>query len=85
MALAANALVLMPDVFEGGLPPELFAERHTPEAREKLAKFRGEGGPAHMPKVVGQINDFAISVKSKYPSVSKLAALGFCLGGKVSI
>lgn len=74
----------MPDVFEGGLSHEVVAIRHTPEGKKTLDKFMGEGGPGYLPKVVEQTNSFGASIQSAHPSVKKLGALGFCLGGKVS-
>lgn len=75
----------MPDVFEGGLPIELFATRNEPDGRAQVNRFIGEGGPGYLPKVVPQINSFASAARSIFSSVQKVGALGFCLGGKVGV
>ena len=75
----------MPDVFDGGLPMSAYHERHTEKGRKTIEAFMNEGGAGYVPKCVEQLDAFARSVKGIFPSVNKLGALGFCLGGKVVI
>ncbi|KAL7898400.1 Alpha/Beta hydrolase protein [Trichoderma sp. TUCIM 5745] len=72
--------VFMPDWFKGKPCPIEYYPPDTEEKQKALGEFFGTFPP---PKIAGYVPDYVNAVKAHSPSVSKLAMLGYCWGGKV--
>ncbi|KAL7806322.1 Alpha/Beta hydrolase protein [Trichoderma gracile] len=73
--------VFMPDWFKGKPCPIEYYPPDTEEKQKALGAFFGEFPP---PKIAGLVPAYVDAVKAHSPSVSKLAILGYCWGGKVA-
>ncbi|EHK47408.1 hypothetical protein TRIATDRAFT_298552 [Trichoderma atroviride IMI 206040] len=72
--------VFMPDWFKGKPCPIEYYPPDTPEKQKALGEFFATFPP---PKIAGYVPDYVDAVKAHSSSVSKLAMLGYCWGGKV--
>ncbi|GFP59349.1 uncharacterized AIM2 family protein C30D10.14 [Trichoderma asperellum] len=72
--------VFMPDWFKGKPCPIEYYPPDTPEKQKALGEFFATFPP---PKIAGYVPEYVDAVKAHSPSVSKLAMLGYCWGGKV--
>lgn len=82
IASQLNALVFMPDFFQGeaadinSFPPD------TEEKKKRLGEFFAS--KADLEKNVTAVKDIARELKQTFPDAQKWAAMGFCWGGKIT-
>lgn len=74
--------VFMPDFFFGKPAGDTWYPPDTPEKQKLLGEFLS--GPANPANTVAKIPLILKDLKAAAPSVTKLAVLGMCWGGKVS-
>ncbi|KAM0249025.1 hypothetical protein ACHAQJ_009232 [Trichoderma viride] len=72
--------VFIPDWFKGKPCPIEYYPPDTPEKEKALGEFFGTFPP---PKIAGYVPEYVDAVKTHSSSISKLAMLGYCWGGKV--
>ena len=81
LAESINALLLMPDFFEGEPLPLSIYPPDTDEKKKVAMEFMA--GLASVDKNVGKLVEAAKEAKGKYGNVKSWGTYGLCWGGKV--
>ncbi|CAG8040316.1 unnamed protein product [Penicillium salamii] len=81
LAARLNAVVLVPDFFEGDSLKRESVPADTPEKQKIISDFIAH--KASIPRNVGVLLEAVQQYKNQFPSVEHWGALGFCWGGKV--
>ncbi|KAI0895130.1 alpha/beta-hydrolase [Annulohypoxylon nitens] len=82
LSSSLNALVLVPDFFEGVYLQESWMPPDTPEKQAAMAKFREE--KAAFPKNVEKLLEVRKAAGEKWPSTGdRWGVFGLCWGGKI--
>ena len=81
LARRLNALVLVPDFFQGRPALPEWIPPNTEEKKKAIGKFLTER--AALPENVQLLKTAVRESSSRYPSVTKWGALGLCWGGRV--
>ncbi|KAJ5691765.1 hypothetical protein N7462_001188 [Penicillium macrosclerotiorum] len=83
LAARLNAVVLIPDFFEGEpLNPEC-VPADTEEKKQTIADFMAHR--ANIPRNVDVVTAAVPQYRIRFPSVDKWGAFGLCWGGKVAV
>ena len=83
LAAGLDAVVIVPDFFQGdAIPPDLFPP-DTDEKKQIAAKFLEN--QANIPRNTDVLLQTAAEAKRQWPSVAKWGAFGLCWGGKVAV
>ncbi|KAJ5771427.1 uncharacterized protein N7511_003478 [Penicillium nucicola] len=83
LAVRLNAVVLVPDFFNGDpLKPE-YVPADTEEKKQKIAEFLDQ--KASFTRNTTVLLEAIQKYKSRFPSVGKWGAFGLCWGGKVTV
>ncbi|KAJ5640252.1 uncharacterized protein N7484_008114 [Penicillium longicatenatum] len=83
LARRLNAVVLIPDFFEGDALPHDVTPADTDTKQKILNDFRAT--KANVPRNVGVLMRAVEEYKTRFPSVAKWGAYGLCWGGKVTV
>ncbi|KAL9109433.1 MAG: hypothetical protein Q9227_005941 [Pyrenula ochraceoflavens] len=82
LADSLDALVIVPDFFEGQSFPAWAQARDTEEKKEAVSQFLA--GAAAFPKNVDTLHRVATEAKQKWSGIEKWAVFGLCWGGKIA-
>ena len=83
LAAGLDAVVLVPDFFQGeSIPHDLFPP-DTDEKKQIAAKFREN--QANIPRNAEVLRQTAAEAKRQWPAVAKWGAFGLCWGGKIAV
>ena len=78
-----EALVLMPDFFEGNALPLSIYPPDTEEKKKRVGEFRQ--GTANIDANAPKLGEVAKEAKGKYKGVKGWGCYGLCWGGKVAV
>ena len=82
LAASLDAIVLIPDFFQGGAMNVDFVPADTDEKKASVDKFRKE--KMNFPETLDQLIRTTTEAKQKWPSVEAWAVFGLCWGGKIA-
>jgi dienelactone hydrolase len=82
LATRLNAVVLVPDFFEGDALSHDCVPPDTEEKKKSIEDFLAY--KANIPRNQGVLVDAVSQYRTRFPTVGKWGAFGLCWGGKVS-
>lgn len=83
LAARLNAVVLIPDFFDGEPLKHEHVPADTDQKKQIIADFMAY--KANIPRNVGVVIEAVEEYRTRFSSVQKWGAFGLCWGGKVSI
>jgi dienelactone hydrolase len=83
LAARLNAVVLIPDFFDGEPLKHEYVPADTDEKKQIIAEFTAH--KANIPRNVGVVIEAVEEYRTRFTSVQKWGAFGLCWGGKVSL
>ena len=82
LAASLDAVILIPDFFEGGAIDVNFVPPDTDEKKKAVDKFRKE--KIVFPENLQKLTRITLEAKQKWPTVEAWGVFGFCWGGKLA-
>ncbi|GLI79450.1 hypothetical protein PoHVEF18_007785 [Penicillium ochrochloron] len=83
LAARLNAVVLIPDFFDGEPLKHEYVPADTDEKKQIIAEFTAH--KANIPRNVGVVIEAVEEYRTRFSSVQKWGAFGLCWGGKVTV
>lgn len=83
LAARLNAVVVIPDLFEGEPLKHEYVPADTEEKKQIIEEFVAH--KANIPRNVGVVIEAVEEYRTRFSSVRKWGAFGLCWGGKVSL
>lgn len=82
LAARLNAVVLIPDFFDGEPLKHEYVPADTEEKKQMIAEFMAH--KANIARNVGVVTEAVQEYRARFSAVCKWGAFGLCWGGKVS-